>query len=184
MGAATRAVVLHARGRIDEAAVLIRPIAGQLARLATASVAGVLDGIIDLLIELNEPKPLDELLAPTDKVRIGIVDGQLLRCRGLRHLHHGELTEAERALSQADAMLRAAGNPFALARNLLDYGTALAELGHRGDAVRTLHEARTLFVRLDARPWVERVDRGLESLSPESSEPQPKRTLPFDRARA
>ncbi|HEY2771162.1 MAG TPA: adenylate/guanylate cyclase domain-containing protein [Solirubrobacteraceae bacterium] len=184
MRAVARAVALHARGRSDEAAEVIRPVVGQLARLATAAVSMALDGVIDLLIDVGEPDLVEELLMPTDKVRIGIVDGQLLRCRGLLHLQRGDLAGAERALSQADALLRAAGNPYSLARNLLDYGTTFTALGRPGDAAVALQEARRLFISLGTAPWIERVDRVLGSLSPEGPEPQPKRTLPLDRARA
>jgi class 3 adenylate cyclase/tetratricopeptide (TPR) repeat protein len=161
---AVRMVALHARGHSEEAIQLIKPHLTHFLQLATVSISFILDGVIDSLLDSGEVEALEELAAPTTKIRIGIVEGQVLRCRGRLHLAQGETVEAERALSQAADMLRSTGNPYALARAALDHGTALAELGRPGEARVPLEEARLLFVSLSARPWIERVEGALAAL--------------------
>jgi len=76
----------------------------------------------------------------------------------------GELTDAELGYPQAVTVLRSTGNPYALARGLLDHGSALAELERPGEATSALQEARSLFLELRATPWLERTGRALEPL--------------------
>ena len=56
------------------------------------------------------------------------------------------------------------GNPYALARGLLDHGSILVELGRSGEAASALQEARSLFAELRATPWLERTERALAPL--------------------
>jgi hypothetical protein len=62
----------------------------------------------------------------------------------------------------AVAALREIGHPFELAWALLEQGTALVRAGRREDATRPFDEARDIYMRLRADPWIERVDRAAE----------------------
>ena len=158
------ATALHATGRLDEAAALLDPVAPQIAGFAGVSIASFLDDLLDILLELEQTALIDELSAQTDTYRIPIIKGQLVRCRGRFHAQRHELADAEFAFSQAIAMLRSTGNPYALARGLLDHGSILVELGRSGEAASALQEARSLFAELRATPWLERTERALAPL--------------------
>jgi hypothetical protein len=49
--------------------------------------------------------------------------------------------------------------PFWLAVTLLEHGEWLTAVGRADEAQSTLDEARTLFQKLKARPWLERLER-------------------------
>ena len=52
-----------------------------------------------------------------------------------------------------------AGIPFWMAVTLLEYAEWLADQGRADDATASLTEAREIFERLQARPWLERLHR-------------------------
>jgi class 3 adenylate cyclase/predicted ATPase len=161
---AATVIALHATGRLDEAAALIEPVAPQIAGFAGASIAPFLHDLLDILLEFEQTALLEELSAKADTYRIPIIEGQLTRCRGRLHVQRHESADAEFAFSQAITMLRSTGNPYALARGLLDHGSTLVELGRPGEAASALQEARSFFAQLRATPWLERTDRALEPL--------------------
>lgn len=67
-------------------------------------------------------------------------------------------------MSEAVTVLRGTGSPYALARALLDHGSALVELDRGSEASSVLQETRSVFINLRAMPWVQRADRALEPL--------------------
>jgi class 3 adenylate cyclase len=166
MDSATRAIALHATGRVEEAAELLRPVALTVASFKGVSIALFLGDVLDILLETGETELLERLTSPTDSYRLPVLDGLLLRGRGRLYAQRGELAEAELALSDATAVLRPAGSPYALARALFDHGCVLAELGRRVEATSALQEARSLFTELRAAAWLERTDDALRPLVP------------------
>jgi tetratricopeptide (TPR) repeat protein len=88
-----------------------------------------------------------------------MVAAQIHRARGLLQARSGELEDAEALLAQAVEIGRAAGDPFALARTLLDYGGTLLALGRGLESESALNEARSLFHDLGAVAWLERMNR-------------------------
>ncbi len=65
---------------------------------------------------------------------------------------------ADRHFTAAAAQLHALELPFHLAVVQLEYGEWLIARGHPGDAQPLLAEARETFERLEAQPWLERLD--------------------------
>jgi hypothetical protein len=51
------------------------------------------------------------------------------------------------------------GVPFWMAVTLLEYAEWLTGQGRADDATSSLTEAREIFERLEARPWLERLER-------------------------
>lgn len=155
-----RSVALRARGRLEEAAPALIAAAPILTTIGGVTYMFYLGEVFDALLEIEELSLLDELLAAPAPLGLPLLRGQLTRLRGLLGARRGELVEAEAALGRSAAHLRAAGNPFALARSLLDQGVVLVELGLENRAEPVLEQARALFAGLRARPWIERTDSG------------------------
>jgi tetratricopeptide (TPR) repeat protein len=166
IGICGRAVALRAGGQLDEAASLLEPALLEIARTATVSIAYYMSDVVDITLEAERLTLLEEFAAQLSKHRIALIGAQRLRCRGLLDAHRGDQANAERSLSEAVTMLRAVGDPYALARSLLDHGSILSALGRPGDATAALQEARTLFEELRATPWIERTDAMLAPLVP------------------
>jgi class 3 adenylate cyclase/tetratricopeptide (TPR) repeat protein len=70
----------------------------------------------------------------------------------------GRTDDVERGFKRAGALLREMGARFWLGVVLLEHGTWLAETGRTADAEPLLDEAREIFERLEARPWLERLE--------------------------
>jgi hypothetical protein len=66
---------------------------------------------------------------------------------------------AERSFTAAGARFRELGMPFWLAVSLLEHGEWLVAAGRGLEADSLLGEARKIFERLKARPWLERLER-------------------------
>jgi class 3 adenylate cyclase/tetratricopeptide (TPR) repeat protein len=88
-----------------------------------------------------------------------------LRAEALLAARAGESEDAERKFKQAAALLREIGTRFWLACVLLEHGEWLTEAGRAGDAEPLLSEAREIFERLGAAPWLERLDALAEPVS-------------------
>ena len=69
----------------------------------------------------------------------------------------GQPTEAEQRFKRAAAQFRELAAPFWLAVTLLEYGEWLAGEGRGAESRPLLDEARELFERLAATPWLERL---------------------------
>jgi class 3 adenylate cyclase/tetratricopeptide (TPR) repeat protein len=157
--APARAIALRATGRLDEAAPAIAAAAPELVDVGALTHTFYVGEALDTLIEAEQVGLLEELVSRPAHSGLLVTSAQLLRCRGLLHARGGELAEAETAFAQAAVALRTSGNPYALARTLLDDGTVLIELGRTGEAAAVLQKARSLFAQLRATPWLERTDR-------------------------
>jgi tetratricopeptide (TPR) repeat protein len=69
-----------------------------------------------------------------------------------------DLREADQRLATAVAELRAIEAPFNLGQVLLEHAEVRRALGNEEEAVALLAEARSIFERMAATPWIERVD--------------------------
>jgi hypothetical protein len=76
----------------------------------------------------------------------------------------GDLGATRLGFKASAGLFREIGVPFWLAVTLLEHGEWLVSDGRAEDAAPLLTEARTIFERLDANPWLERIGRvGLPS---------------------
>jgi hypothetical protein len=86
------------------------------------------------------------------------LQGHIELIRALLAARH-DMEAAEGRFKQAAGTFRELGVPFWLAVTLLEHGEWLSARGRDSDAAGLLEEARTIFERLRATPWLDRLDR-------------------------
>lgn len=91
---------------------------------------------------------------PLRRTRFG---GQSLRFHA-RIADTADRPEAERLFKRATGLFRELAMPFYLAASTLEYAEWLGRHGRSGDAAPLAAEAREVFERLGARPWLERAE--------------------------
>jgi hypothetical protein len=116
---------------------------------------------LEAAIALEDPKKVDEILE--------IVHADSLGRRTLYFQAHASRVEArspDRAEDEAERLFKSSigdfreiGFPFWMAVTLLEFGEWLTRRVRADDATAPLTEAREIFGRLDARPWLERLER-------------------------
>jgi len=101
--------------------------------------------------------------------RFGDVAVARVRCSLLsaRGAHSAACTALERGLALAED----SEMPFEQARLRLAYGQTLRRQGARGRALRELQLARSLFVSVGARPFLEECDRELSACGARAARP-------------
>jgi len=87
------------------------------------------------------------------------LDAQWMRFRARLDVRRGELEHVESRFKAAAGSFREISFPFYLAATLLDYGAWLNAEGRPSDVQPLLDEARRIFERLDAKPWLDRLDQ-------------------------
>ncbi len=117
--------------------------------LETAYELGDLDSVARRLEEFRSRRPADQL-------PFGV--GQARRFEALLAARAGENNRAEERFRAAAEILREISARFYLAVVLLEHGEWLAETGRPEDAEPLLAEAREIFERVGAAPWLERLD--------------------------
>lgn len=73
-------------------------------------------------------------------------------------MRRGQSEHVESRFKGAVGSFREISVPFHLATTLLDYGAWLTGEGRKLDAEPLFEEARGIFERLEAKPWLERLD--------------------------
>ena len=113
-------------------------------------------GLVEALeaaFDLGETAKVEELLAFVENLRPGerppLHDAHAHRFRG-------RLTGDDAAFRAATARFRDLELPFWLALTELEHAETLAPQGRADEAELLLHEAREIFSRLEATPWLER----------------------------
>jgi class 3 adenylate cyclase/tetratricopeptide (TPR) repeat protein len=157
-----RAVALRATGEGDEATRLIAAVAPEESVLGGLTHVYYIGEVLDALISAEQLALVEQLLTSAAHDQLPVTRAQLQRARGLLLARSGELAEAETSLAKAATTLRNAGNPYELARTLLDDAQVLLELGRTGEASAVLQKASSLFAGLGATPWLERTKRLLD----------------------
>jgi class 3 adenylate cyclase/tetratricopeptide (TPR) repeat protein len=160
-----RALLQHVEGRYREAydaareAMEIRDVLGvdtTLLKLAVMQAA-------DAALAMGDLDALEQVLAPISKLlpgeRTPSIDAILAWGRARLLAARNASDEADEAFVRAVDGFRRAGTPFLKARVLLDQAEARLAADRADDAVPLLDEARTILEPLDARPYVERLDR-------------------------
>ncbi|MGE5273975.1 MAG: ATP-binding protein [Verrucomicrobiota bacterium] len=107
-----------------------------------------LDRVTELLGEWERMRPTDRTL---------FLEGHYARFRARLAERHGEDDGVEPGMLRAHGLFRELSMPFHLAVALLEHGEWLVAQGRAAEAVPLLEEAREIFDRLKARPWLERV---------------------------
>jgi len=159
---AGRSILALGRGELDEARRLTDEIValsesmgthhetirdGLLVSLEAFLAVGDVDGAHSLLERLEHqvaPKAYAWILLSRYRARIAAA--------------RGSVDEVDALFRLSASTLRDAGPPFHLAATLLEHGEWLVSQGRGEEAAPLVDEAREIFERLKANPWLERLD--------------------------
>jgi class 3 adenylate cyclase/tetratricopeptide (TPR) repeat protein len=167
--ALTEATVLRAEGRPEEA--LAAADRGLVQRdklnrrhpffkaLLVEAVEAAFDlGDLDRVTELLGDW---QLMRPTD--RTPFLEANYARFASRLAARRGEDDDVEPGFARAQAIFRELGMPFYLGIALLEHGEWLSANDRSADAEPLLGEAREIFERLEAGPWLERATQPVGS---------------------
>jgi class 3 adenylate cyclase/tetratricopeptide (TPR) repeat protein len=119
--------------------------------------------------ELGDHERLRELIAQIEAIPPGLRSpmhrAQVARFRAKLEAALGG-ADPQPLFKSAIGLFRELGTPYWLAVTLFEHGEWLATRASDGDAAPSLAEAREIFVRLRARPWIERVDHVVPARAP------------------
>jgi tetratricopeptide (TPR) repeat protein len=160
--AAAKAIVLHAEGShanalaVGEEALQAR---GELGAGNQAVKAGFV-WAVEAALALGNLAKAGELLAVIEQMPPGqrppFLQAQAARLRARLAAVRGDRVGVEARFKAAAGMLRELGIPFWLAVTFLEHAEWLAKEGDGQQAEPLLTEARAIFERLGAQPWLER----------------------------
>jgi class 3 adenylate cyclase/tetratricopeptide (TPR) repeat protein len=161
--AALLAVVARAEGRSDRALASAKEAFDAGLEMGTDSplVRLGFSEAVDAAFDLGELAEAEKLIAVIDGLRPGEVWPSLraLRDRAQARLMaaRDETTDVDEAFRSAETRFRSVGVPYWLGGTLTEHGEWLAAHGRLDEARGLLDEAHAIFVRLDAKPWLERL---------------------------
>ena len=155
--AAARAALFHMEGRFGDA------LEAGLEATGTVSVQGagnqaVKQGLVwavEAALVLGKRDQADELLTMVEQLPPGLRPPFL---EAHTHRFRARMDSDEAGFKTAAGSFREYGFPFWLAVTQLEHGEWLVAQGRAEEAESHLTEAREIFERLQARPWLERLD--------------------------
>jgi predicted ATPase len=162
--AVAEAVVLRAEGRPREA------LAAAAQALTARDTFGARHSIVKLAFveaveaafALNDLDRVAELLGEWERMpldRTPFLEAHHARFGARLAGHRGETDGVEPALLRATALFRELSMPFYVAVTVLERAEWLVGQGRSADAEPLLAEAREIFERLEAKPWLERASQ-------------------------
>jgi class 3 adenylate cyclase/tetratricopeptide (TPR) repeat protein len=117
---------------------------------------------LEAALELGEQSRSEALIGLVEEVPAGrspqFLQAQSARFRARLATLRGEAEEGERLFKRAAGRFRELSIPFYLAVTELEHGEWIVREGRADEAEPLLVEAREIFDRLGAQPWLERVD--------------------------
>ncbi len=162
-----RTIVARARGEREEAKALVDDVIGAADGLGTAHESireGALEAL-EILFDEGDLVGVEALIEtltsqspPTGYLRV-----MLTRFRARLLAGRGEAVAADEAFRGATRVLREYGSPFPLAAALVEHAELLVAAGRGDETGPLLTEAREIFERLRAAPWLDRLRRLVES---------------------
>jgi class 3 adenylate cyclase/tetratricopeptide (TPR) repeat protein len=165
---AASAAVRRAEGRHDEALALGSEVADVVRNEAGEADQSVKQGLvaaIEAALALGETARAGELVASIEAVPPGLRSPYLgAQAQRFRARLAGADDTAESLFRDAATRLRDLGIVFWLAVTLLEHAEWLAARDRPGDAEWLLAEAREIFERLEATPWIERTTTAATAL--------------------
>jgi class 3 adenylate cyclase/tetratricopeptide (TPR) repeat protein len=154
--------LLRAEGNAADALTAATECLGQmeLFGLTHTVIKRVLVEAVEAALELGDITKAEELLGVVQRARPGQVTPYLrahaARLAARLAAVRSEVESVEPAFLAATQGFRDLGTPFDLGLTLLEHGEWLVAQGRGADAELPLAEARELFARLEATPWLER----------------------------
>jgi class 3 adenylate cyclase/predicted ATPase len=162
---AAKAGVLRATGGLDDALAASEAALRDVATLGATSqpIRFAFAEALESALALGDLAKVDELIARIEALRprerTAFLRAQAARFRGLvaaaREGHDG----VEQGFKTAEQIFREYGMPFRLAVVQLEHAEWLVGESRAEEAEPLLTEAREIFERLEARPWLERAHR-------------------------
>jgi hypothetical protein len=121
---------------------------------------------LEAAFDLGNHTQVEELLGIIESVPRGAVPQFLhahaVRARAKLGAAAGDEDRAEQGFKSVIGMFRELVVPFWMAVSLLEYGEWLTQMARMEEAQALLAEARSIFQRLKANPWLERLDRAAQ----------------------
>jgi tetratricopeptide (TPR) repeat protein len=118
---------------------------------------------LEAAFELGRHDRVEELLSIAESApprdRTPPIQASIDRFRGRLAAARGDPDEADRRMAQAIALFRETGSPFGMAVVDIERAEMLMAVGRAEQAQPLLAEARKIFERLRATPWLDRVGR-------------------------
>jgi len=169
-----RAVVAIGEGRSADALPLLEGVARKLVALdyvdftqpVFEDIATAANDLQDSSLALPVAALLDAI-PPGRRTRAVELGGARIRANAAAGRGEHDTAAEEYALALATA--RNLGKAALLAPVLVDYGRWLVQTGRTEEAAPLLEEARTLFERMKATRWLERVSQVLARREPETA---------------
>jgi predicted ATPase len=162
---AAHAAVLRGQGRLEEALAAAREaLDGRvtLGAVFTGAKAGFVEAA-EAALALGDTATVEELLAIPAALGAGEATpswrAHAARVGARLGASRGEVDGVEELFDTASGLFREISVPFWLAVTLTEKGEWLKQQGRDEEAEPLLSEARSIFNRLKAAPWLERVDR-------------------------
>jgi class 3 adenylate cyclase/tetratricopeptide (TPR) repeat protein len=166
-----RAVMHQARGRDVEALAAARESLALVDDTGPAAEQSKEAFVIALeaAFAIDDLGTVDDLLATIEAYPPG-VQPQFLQAHAMRFRarladRRGNVPGVDALFKGAAGLFREIAVPFYMAVTLLEHGEWLAREGRTGDAGPLLHEAREVFERLLAKPWLERLGQTADAAS-------------------
>jgi class 3 adenylate cyclase/tetratricopeptide (TPR) repeat protein len=161
--ALAEAIVLRAEGQAEAAYRASRAVMPQREVIGRHRAAEALVEAAEAAFALGDTAQVERLLEEARQARpvelTQYLEAQIARMRGRLAAEQGDPESAGQAFKQAAALFRELATPFWLAVTQVEEGDWLSAQGRSDDAAPLLGEAREIFERLRARPWLERVAR-------------------------
>jgi class 3 adenylate cyclase/tetratricopeptide (TPR) repeat protein len=130
--------------------------------LANPSIRTCIAEAVDAAFALGELAAVEELLSVIGALRPGelspLLVGQRSRTHALLQAARGVDDGVEASFRAAEATYRTANAVFRHAATLVEHVEWLAKAGRAEDGAPLLADARETFTRLDALPWLERIE--------------------------
>jgi class 3 adenylate cyclase/tetratricopeptide (TPR) repeat protein len=162
--AGAKAAVLRAEGDAEGALVAGEQALSLREQLGIASEdlkAGFVEAL-EAALSLGDLDKVRELLAIVERLAPGelppYLRAQATRFGARLGISSGVQEGVEAGFKSAAGMFRELGMPFWLAVTLLDHGEWLTGQGRPDEARELLDEARSTFERLEAQPWLDRLE--------------------------
>jgi class 3 adenylate cyclase/tetratricopeptide (TPR) repeat protein len=164
--AAIHAVVLRAEGRDTDALVAGEEAFEAHRILGGAQHQSVKLGFVEAVeaaFGLGDLGKVEQLVTTVEGLRPGeiapFVHAQTSRFRARLAAARGDDNGVEPGFKSAESIFREFGIPFWLAITQLEHAESLAARGQAKEAEPLLSEAREIFERLEAAPWLERLEQ-------------------------
>ena len=160
--AVARTIALRALGHPAEALETALPVATSGPEVANEDrreaylEAGL--AALELGDEQNVKRLVDYVAELPPALRSPLLRAGAARLEGLLASRHGDMRKADERLMAATRELREIEAPFILAQVLLDHAELLRGAGRGEEAAPLLAEAKAIFERLGASPWLERLE--------------------------